>query len=363
MATYETLPYLPLLSTADMAEADHLRFSPRGAGDEYENQATYASTAPGEENFPVFSFTAVAGALYSVTSESWFDPYNLVLYDEDGYPIAEDDGWGPAGQDGLSFIAPYSGTYYVDASWQQAGFPNSAVRLAILEDLDTIPLAVGHGTANDDDITGTSGNDALYGHGGRDLLEGKGGNDLLDGGAGIDTAWYQGKLEEYDVVATGHRIHVTDAVGLDGSDTLVNVERLDFADVALAFDVDGAAGEAYRMYQAAFARTPDEAGLGLWVAYLDGGVALHDVARGFMNSDEFRGLYGNTTDYTKLITGFYENGLNRSPSAVELAYWLDLLNTGRNSVEDVLVAFSESQENHDQLVGVMEQGMAYQPWG
>ena len=36
MATYETLPYLPLLSTADMADADHLRFTPRTTGDGYE---------------------------------------------------------------------------------------------------------------------------------------------------------------------------------------------------------------------------------------------------------------------------------------------------------------------------------------
>ena len=32
----------------------------------------------------------------------------------------EDDGWGSVGEDGLSFIAPYSGTYYVDASWRQS---------------------------------------------------------------------------------------------------------------------------------------------------------------------------------------------------------------------------------------------------
>ena len=37
----------------------------------------------------------------------------------------------------------------------------------------------------------------------------------------------------------------------------MNVERLDFSDAHLAFDVDGNAGQIYRLYKAAFARTPD----------------------------------------------------------------------------------------------------------
>ena len=307
-------------------------------------------------------YAYASGALYTITSTSWFDPDNLVLYDADGVPIAEDDGWGAIGQDGLSFIAPYSGTYYVDASWNQAAAPNSGVELAILEDLDTIPLAIGHGTENDDDITGTAGNDALYGHGGWDLLEGKGGNDLLDGGSGTDTAWYEGKLADYDVVVAGHRLFVTDRVGLDGADTLVNVERLDFADVALAFDVDGTAGEAYRLYQAAFDRTPDEAGLGYWIAQMDAGASVRNVAGAFVDSNEFRAVYGNNPDNATVITGFYEHVLNRAPDTAGMSYWLEILNNGRDSVAGVLASFSESQENYSQLVGVMQDGMAYQAW-
>ncbi|WP_338764143.1 DUF4214 domain-containing protein [Massilia sp. METH4] len=361
MAIYQTLPYLPPLSEADMDTADHLTFAPYNF-DGYENGALFSSSTPGEAAFPIFSFTAVAGGLYTITSESWFDPYNLVLYDADGAPIAEDDGWGPVGQDGLSFIAPYSGTYFVDASWEQAAPPYSDVELSILEDLDTIPLAIGHGTEYDDDITGTSGNDALYGHGGWDLLEGGGGNDLLDGGSGIDTAWYAGRLAEYDVTTAGHRLFVTDAVGLDGADTLVDVERLDFEDVALAFDVDGTAGEAYRLYQAAFDRMPDEGGLGFWIHQLDSGASLHSVAAGFVNSEEFRGVYGTNPSNATIITGFYEHVLNRAPDVGGMNYWLDVLDNQKDNVAGVLTSFSESQENFDQLVGVMQNGMAYQIW-
>ncbi|HEX8602656.1 MAG TPA: DUF4214 domain-containing protein [Pseudoduganella sp.] len=360
---YDSIPYLPLLGVADMEDAAHLTFGPRLGDDGYDNQALYASTRPDPGLFPVFSFSAVEGALYTVTSESYFDPRHLVVYDAEGYPIAQDDGFGPVGEDGLGFVAPYSGTYYVDASWSRASAPDGGVALTILEELDTVPVQLGQGTPGDDDITGTATNDALYGNGGWDLLEGAGGNDLLDGGSGTDTAWYEGKLADYDVIVSGHRLFVTDAVGLDGADTLVNVERLDFADVALAFDVEGTAGEAYRLYQAAFDRAPDESGLGFWIGALDAGVSLRSVAEGFVTSNEFRGIYGNNPDNLAILNGFYANVLGRAPDAEGLAFWLNVLDSGTDSLAGVLTGFSESQENYNQLIGVMEQGMAYQVYG
>jgi hypothetical protein len=40
---------------------------------------------------------------------------------------------------------------------------------------------------------------------------------------------------------------------------------------AVALDVDGAAGQAYRLYQAAFDRAPDKNGLGYWInGWIDG---------------------------------------------------------------------------------------------
>jgi hypothetical protein len=47
-----------------------------------------------------------------------------------------------------------------------------------------------------------------------------------------------------------------------GTDTLIGFKRLEFTDGTLALDVDAGdtAGQAYRLYQAAFARTPDMSG-------------------------------------------------------------------------------------------------------
>ena len=44
-----------------------------------------------------------------------------------------------------------------------------------------------------------------------------------------------------------------------GTDTIIGFKRLEFNDGTLALDIDpgDTAGQAYRLYQAAFARTPD----------------------------------------------------------------------------------------------------------
>ena len=48
-------------------------------------------------------------------------------------------------------------------------------------------------------------------------------------------------------------------------------ERLTFSDANIALDIDGNAGQAHRIYKAAFDRAPDLGGLGFWINTLDNG--------------------------------------------------------------------------------------------
>jgi hypothetical protein len=75
-------------------------------------------------------------------------------------------------------------------------------------------------------------------------------------------------------------------------DTLTSIERIQFDERSVAYDIDGVAGKAYRLYQAAFDRAPDEAGIGYWIAHMDKRMSLHDVAAYFVDSPEFNGLFG-----------------------------------------------------------------------
>jgi hypothetical protein len=89
---------------------------------------------------------------------------------------------------------------------------------------------------------GGSGNDALTGNAGENALTGGAGNDTIDGGGGIDTSAYSSTIASYSIAKTGN--YWTVAGGSDGTDTMLNVERLQFSD-ALRYlgpastDVDG----------------------------------------------------------------------------------------------------------------------------
>ncbi len=79
-----------------------------------------------------------------------------------------------------------------------------------------------------DELFGGRGNDTLDGGRGRDTLEGGHGDDDIDGGRGLDTAVFTGNLGEYEVTVDADG-EVTVA-GPDGTDTLRNVEILEFDD-------------------------------------------------------------------------------------------------------------------------------------
>lgn len=365
--SYATIPYYARLTTHEMASAPYLplpAYAPAsGNGAGYDNAALVAADFLGAENDPVFTWTGVAGAVYSITSSSYYDPWVLLVFDSSGNAIAEDVGGGWLGEDHLTFVAPYSGTYYVDASWDQGGFfGQQQVTLEILEDLGPSNVQVISGTSRADDLDGTAGADDMFGLGGDDSLFGGRGDDYLDGGAGIDEAFYNGNRADYTVYADGNRFWVDDDYGLDGIDLLSDIERIDFKDVSLALDINGEGGQAYRLYQAAFDRVPDRVGLGYWIAQLDRGATLREVAGAFVASDEFRVLYGARPGNQQIVDAFYENVLNRAPDQAGLDNWVNILNTQQDSVAGVLVSFSESRENYAQLVGSMINGVEYQPW-
>ncbi len=204
------------------------------------------------------------------------------------------------------------------------------------------------GDNNANYLGGSAGNDTIFGRGGNDLLEGGAGEDTLDGGLGLDIAVYEGTRAAHQVTATqasggGYNIVVSGAD--NGTDRLFAVERLQFNDGILAFDIEANAGQAYRIYQAAFARTPDNDGLKYWIEALDTGITLLDVARGFVASAEFQSVYGANPSNLSLVEKLYENVLGRSGEAAGIAYWESELNSGNRDQARVLMDFAESAEN------------------
>ncbi|WGG50730.1 DUF4214 domain-containing protein [Rugamonas sp. DEMB1] len=192
---------------------------------------------------------------------------------------------------------------------------------------------------------------------GDDYLLGSGKGLRLDGGNGIDTVYYNQTRSWFEVARGAGQATVKAWAGAAG-DTLSGVERLLFQNQAWALDVEGNGGQAYRLYQAAFNRAPDQAGLGLWIWTLDKGGALRDVAHQFIVSEEFVNQYGSAPSDADFVNLLYRNVLHRAGESAGVQHWLDLLHGGE-ARESVLVSFSESAENQAALIGRIGNGFAY----
>jgi serralysin len=154
---------------------------------------------------------------------------------------------------------------------------------------------------------------------------------------------------------------VTDNVGANGHDTLLNVERLQFSgDAWVALDIDGVAGQAYRMYQAAFDRAPDQWGLGFWIRAMDNGWTRDQIAGEFIKSKEFNDLYNADPSNQAFIAKMYEHVLHRAPDGDGYQWWVD--NMHKVTRAEVLGFFTDSPENQAQVIGSVQGGIDYTHW-
>lgn len=197
---------------------------------------------------------------------------------------------------------------------------------------------------------------------GNDILSGTAGNDTIDGDYGTDTVRYNGNSSHFTLSKIREGYSVIDTSGAEGSDILRNVERVQFADQSIALDINGVAGQAYRLYQAAFDRTPDSAGLGYWIATMDRGMSLNTVAKAFTESAEFKSIFGTTPSHDALVNGFYHNVLHREPDQAGQQYWVNAMDKGADAAA-VLASFSESPENQAALATIIGNGISYTPYG
>ena len=216
------------------------------------------------------------------------------------------------------------------------------------------------GDVGADQIRGRDGNDLIDGSFGDDRLIGGRGNDEIEGGAGLDTAVFAVSLSAAarSIAADGRLQIASD----DGADLLSGVERLAFTDRTLALDVGAGenAGVVYRTYQAAFDRTPDEAGLSFWIRSADRGTGFEAIAQGFIDSSEFMDAYGRNPSDQAFVGRLYENILGREGETGGLDYWTNVLEGGASRAL-VLTNFAESSENITLTAPAISDGILLDP--
>ena len=228
-----------------------------------------------------------------------------------------------------------------------------------------------NGGAGDDFLYGGEGNDVLYGEAGNDTTFADDGSDTITGGAGIDTIKYTLSQVNY-TLAVGKTNSTIKETNTNTNDSFNTIERIVFADNAVALDIDGAnsAGGIYRTYQAAFNRTPDKVGFGYWIDRADNGASAVQMAEEFVWSGEFQTLYGVTTsdnylvgnDIEAVVDLFYQNVLGRTPDQGGLDYYASTIVAEDKTGGRVLAEIADSAENRANLLPTIESGMQYGLW-
>lgn len=197
------------------------------------------------------------------------------------------------------------------------------------------------GNAMDNLLSGGRGDDILLGGDGDDVLIGGLGADLIDGGAGLDFSIYRTERADVAIENGGHgaALAVTQA---GETDLLEGVERLVFEDGVLAFDIDGAAGQAFRLYGAALGETPEADDLGVWVDALEGGALLNEVASQVIATAAFSTSLTDDTIET-FVGALYTNVFGRDADEAGRSFWTEAAGAGLDRGA-ILAAFSESGE-------------------
>ncbi len=226
-------------------------------------------------------------------------------------------------------------------------------------------LGIAYGAIIEEAIGG-SGNDTLIGNSAANTLSGRGGNDTIDGAAGIDIASYTGARANFTLTKTSTGYTVSDHTAAEGTDTLANIERLQFSNRELAVDLSGTghAAETVEILGSAFGKTfvsnKDYVAAGL--ALFDAGTSLHDVCVAAIGTPEFKSLAGSTGN-VDFVNTVYRNVVGVLPQQADLNHYVGLLQGGGGTMSqaDLLLLAATCPENlaHIDLVGLQQSGVEY----
>ena len=196
------------------------------------------------------------------------------------------------------------------------------------------------------------------------------GNDVIDGGAGIDTATYKGSRSNFTVAKSVVGTVLTDIKGFEGVDTLVNVERVKFADGGIAFDmgVTQSGGQAQLLLGAVLGKellATKKALVGVGIDLFDQGFTFQQLSGAIMRLDIWGDLAngGKPGATPTQIANYLLTTVNKSaPDAATLAAAVAALNAEKGAAQgDFLWHLAESAANQVQvgLVGLALTGLDF----
>ena len=204
-------------------------------------------------------------------------------------------------------------------------------------------------------ITGGEGSDSLDGGDGDDELYGGEGNDTLDGSTGIDTAIYSGSLSDFTLTKGTDSWAITTS---DYSDSLVNIERLQFANTNVALDLDGNAGKTAKLLAVVLGAegVSNKVYVGAGLYFLDGGMTYEELMQAAL--DVVLGANASSLSVVDLI---WTNIVGPPTAADNLPQYSALIDNGTYTAAELAVAAADHSLNttNIDLIGLSQTGLEY----
>ena len=184
--------------------------------------------------------------------------------------------------------------------------------------------------------------------------------DNFDGGPGVDTVTYTGNSTDYILKPDGTGIEVSSVNFSEGSDWLLNVERLQFKDKGLAFDLDKNAGIAAKTLGLVFGS--DAVALPNYV-----GICLDLLERqnytqnSLMQAALNVRLGADAKDPGKVVDFLFIQLTKEPPSPSDKATFVNLILNQTYSIESLAVTAADLSLNpiSTALVGLATSGLPY----
>jgi FG-GAP-like repeat/RTX calcium-binding nonapeptide repeat (4 copies) len=334
---------------------DLMLSSTHGGGSADSHDAAYYNTAyiqllvnQGGGHFTDESATRLPTSIQDGSWKSWFNGLTTVDFNHDGY--ADILATASLGGNSVVLMNRGDGSFYQDWVTQSSGISVVAdVNNDGMTDLltntgntsyvDINTLVNGHiykASIEGRKLTGSSGNDTFIG---------SNFDDVINGGAGIDTAVFKGTRANHTTT--------------DGTDTLINIERLKFSDVSVALDLDGNAGQVAKILGAVFGAKSlaNKSYVGIGLAYIDGGMSYEALCALAMQAT-------GTTSHAAIVNLLWKNVIGTPINAGDQAYFVGLLDSGMSTgTLTTLAADTFQNATNIGLFGLHQTGIEYLPFG
>ena len=277
-------------------------------------------------------------AVYLSASEE-FDPDNAILIEDQRISNLE-RGEGDRGRLALDIPADFAiGTYYLFVAIDHTGLVSEGDENNNVSDPYEITIR------EPEPVFTEEADQTQLPYGG--VYRGLSGDDTIIGSDDVDVIYGNDNNDSLYGVQSGDLL--SGGLGADfmngeqGADSIFGSNGHDTLLGGESLTLSTTEAQVYRVYQATLDRAPDAAGLAGWVSQIESGAqSLLQVIAGFTGSQEFQTVYGALSD-DAFVELLYNNVLERASDAAGLQGWLDFIDGGGTRAE-VVRGFSESAE-------------------